>query len=218
MSTDLPCQCYKKRLPLKKNIINILIAGVGGQGVLLASEIVAETFARQGYDVKLTAAHGMAQRGGSICSHIRIGKKIYSPLISKGEADILVGMELAETYRCMEYLKKDGLVILLDREIHPSLTTSGAYRYPRSLKGKIRKRASRLLEISFSEITNDLPDIKASNIFLLGILSNYFSVKRARWLETIEREVPPQMRDLNLSVFKMGYEKFRNANHRKLYL
>lgn len=208
MPTDLSCQCYKKRLPLKGNIINILISGVGGQGILLASEIVAETFVKAGYDVKESSAHGMAQRGGSITSHIRIGEKIYSPLISKGEANILIAMELTEAYRSIEYLRKDGLIILLDREIYPGIVTSGPYKYPKDLKSEIRKRRKRVLEISYGEIVKDLENIKTTNMFMLGVLSNHFSVKKVYWLKTIREKVPSQMRNLNLTAFQLGRRKF----------
>lgn len=203
---------------MKKKVINILISGVGGQGVLLAGEVVATTFVEAGHDVKMTAAHGMAKRGGSICSHIRIGKKIYSPLISKGDADILVGMELAEACRYVEYLKRDGLIILLDREICPSLATSRPYKYPRDLKSKIRKSTKNVLEISYSGIANGLQEVKTANIFLLGVLSNYFSVKRECWLKAIIKEVPPQMRDLNLTVFELGRRRFLKNTRWKLNL
>lgn len=201
---------------MKENIINILIAGVGGQGVLLASNVASETFVKAGYDVKMSAVRGMAQEGGPMLSHLRIGKKIHSPLISKGEANILVGMELVEAIRSIEYLERDGLIILLDRKILPSIVASGVYRYPKNLKKEIKKRCKSVLEISYDEIVKELKDIKMANMFMLGVLSNYFLVRKEYWLKTIKEKVPLQIRDLNLTAFELGRRKF--PNNKKLNL
>lgn len=203
---------------MKENTINILIAGVGGQGVLLASNVASETFVKAGYDVKMSAVRGMAQKGGPMLSHLRIGKKIHSPLISKGEANILVGMELVEATRSIEYLERDGLIILLDRKILPSIVASGVYRYPKNLKKEIKKRCKSVLEISYDEIVKELKDIKMANMFMLGVLSNYFSVRKEYWLKTIKEKVPLQMRDLNLTAFELGRRKFPNIKRGRLDL
>lgn len=189
---------------------------MGGQGVLLASNVASETFVKAGYDVKMSAVRGMAQEGGPMLSHLRIGKKIHSPLISKGEANILVGMELVEAIRSIEYLERDGLIILLDRKILPSIVASGVYRYPKNLKKEIKKRCKSVLEISYDEIVKELKDIKMANMFMLGVLSNYFLVRKEYWLKTIKEKVPLQIRDLNLTAFELGRRKF--PNNKKLNL
>lgn len=176
--------------------------------MLLAGEIVAQTFAKAGYDVKISSAHGMSKRGGSICSHIRIGKKLYSPLISRGRADILVGMELLEVCRWVEYLKKRGLAILLDREIYPpSLATSQSNRYPKDLKKRIAKSTKRVIWLTYAEIVKDLKDIKTINMFILGVLSSHFSLKKGYWLEAIREKVPLEVLNLNLTAFELGRKK-----------
>lgn len=175
--------------------------------MLLASEIISETFLKVGYEVKMSAAYGMAQRGGSILSHIRIGKKIYSPVIPKGEADILVAMELIEAARGMDFLKKDGLIMLLNQQIFPNAITLGVHRYPRNLKEKMKKRCKTLLEISCEETARALRSIKTVNIFILGVLSNYFSVKKKYWCKTIREKIPSQMINLNLAAFELGRHK-----------
>jgi indolepyruvate ferredoxin oxidoreductase beta subunit len=190
------------------NAANILVVGVGGQGILLASRIMAETFTKAGYDVKMSCTLGMSQRGGSVCSHIRIGEKIYSPLIPEGEADILVGMELLEVSRWLKYLKRQTSIILLDREIYPNTVNSKIHKYPKDLKDEIQKCCKKFLTISYNEIANDLRDIKTANMFMLGILSNRFLIKKKYWLEAIKEEVPPRMKNLNLGAFELGRKKF----------
>ena len=184
-----------KRYKIKENIINMLIVGVGGQGVVLAADIVSLAFVKAGYDVKMSASYGMAQRGGSVVAHIRIGKKIYSPLVARGEADIIMAMELREGYRYAEYLRKSGLIMLLDNGSE-------------LLKGEIRKTCRRVLEISYKEIMRDFKNIKPANVFMLGALSNYFSIKKRYWVEAIKEKVPLHFRDLNLSAFEKGKKKF----------
>ena len=142
----------------------------------------------------------MAQRGGSVISHIRIGKKIFSPLVSKEEADILVAMELKEACRCVEYIRPGSLMMFLE----------GPREYPEDLKNKIKKRCKKVLEISYSEITNCLKNIKTVNIFMLGALSNYFSIKKEYWSRAIREKVPLETRDLNLAAFELGRKKFHN--------
>jgi len=195
---------------MNRGTINILIIGVGGQGVLLASEIAAVTFAMAGYDVKMSAAGGISQRGGTVYSHIRIGEKIYSPLIPAGKADILVAMELSEISGWLRYLKKQCLVILLNKQILSRKITSGLYKYIDNLKDEVRIRCKRVLEITYNEIDRDFKNRKTANIFMLGALSNYFSVRKEYWLKAIKEKVSFQMRDLNLASFDLGRRKFRD--------
>lgn len=182
---------YKK----SGDIINILIVGVGGQGVVLAADIVSLAFVKAGYDVKMSASYGMAQRGGSVVAHIRIGRKVYSPLIAKGEADVMMAMELREGYRYADYLRKSGLIMLLDNG-------------PEALKGEIRKVCKKILRIPYKEIMQDFRNIKSANIFMLGALSNYFSIRKRYWAEAVKEKLPLHFRDLNLSAFEKGKKKF----------
>jgi len=193
-----------------KRSINILIVGVGGQGVILLSDIIAKVFFKAGYNVKKSEVRGIAQRGGSVISHLRIGRKICSPLIPKGEADILIAMELLEASRWMEHLKKSGLIIILYRKISLSGISSGEFRYPTDLKNKIRTKFKNIEEVSWDEISTYSGNAGLANMFILGILSNYFSFKIRDWQRAMKENLPPKSFDLNLSAFSVGRSKFSN--------
>ncbi len=199
-----------KRKAMNDNAINILISGVGGQGVLLASEIVAVVFVKAGYDVKMSATSGMSQRDGAVYSHIRIGKNIHSPLIPEGQVDILVAMELSEVAGWIGYLKKQSLVLLLNKQISCGKFKPGSCVHINSLKEKLMKKCTRVLEISYDKIHRELKNIRTVNIFMLGVLSNNLPVKKKYWLKTIREKVPPQTRGLNLFSFELGRRKLGN--------
>lgn len=215
MQTDLPCRGNKKELTLKNSTINILVSGVGGQGILLVGEIAAEAFAAAGYDVKTSAAHGMAMRGGSICSHLRIGKKIHSPLIPKGEADILIAMEVLEAARCLSYLKGGGLIILLDKVILAGVKSSGVDKEIMAIRKRIDEACQEVLKISYEEVAKQIPDIRTANIFMLGILSGCFSVKKESWLRAIKEKIPAKVKNINILAFNLGRETFAKGVCRK---
>lgn len=183
---------------IKKDEFNILILGVGGQGVLLGGEIISSTFVKAGYDVKMSASHGMAQRGESVVCHVRIGKKVFSPLVPRGRAHILVALELTEIDRYAEYLKKDGMIIFFD----------GFTKSPtKDFKNAIEKGCRKTLKISYNETIKDLKDIKAINVFMLGILSRYLPLNKKTWLKTIEEKAPFYNMDKSLASFKLGRRK-----------
>jgi len=182
---------------MNKDIFNILITGRGGQGVVLAGDVISLAFLKAGYDVKLSSSHGMAQRGGQVISHIRIGKKIFSPLISKEEVDVLMAMEISRPDTWMEYLAKGGLALFLN----------GKDDISRDFKNVIKKRDGWFMEIPYSKL-KDLENIKTANMFMLGVLSSHFSIKKKYWLEAIREKVPRRMKDLNLSAFKLGQREF----------
>ncbi|MCK5213790.1 MAG: 2-oxoacid:acceptor oxidoreductase family protein [Candidatus Omnitrophica bacterium] len=189
---------------MSKKSVNILFAGVGGQGVLLASEIVARVFLKSGYDVKTSALHGIAQRGGTILSHVRGGEKIYSPLIPHGAVDIIIGMELSETARQAWKIKKGGCILYIDRQI-PSNRQNKTARYSaKSLKNIIREKSPKFMEISYAESVNLLKNEKILNLFILGRLSNYFTLPQRKWIETIEQLIPFHMKERNIFAFEAG--------------
>jgi len=195
--------------------IDILVVGVGGQGIVLLSEIIAGVFFKAGYNVKKSELGGLAQRGGSVISYLRIRKKIYSPLISQGKADILIGMELLEAYEKMEYLKKNGLMIILDRQISSPMLFSGKSRYPVDLKSKMRAKYKNIAEISWSQISKYLKNTRSANMYILGVLSVYFPFKAKDWQKVMEEKLPSESIDLNLIAFSAGRDKLRNRE--KLY-
>ncbi len=191
---------------MKKKEFNIIICGVGGQGILFASEILALTAMECGFDVKKSEIHGMAQRGGSVFSHIRIGEKIYSPLIEKGKCDILLSFEKAETLRWVPYLKKDNpLILMSDLEIIPPLVSLGLSFYPKDVEKTLKNLTEKLFVISMKKM-GELIDLRYSNTFLLGFLSNFLPFEERKWEVVIKRELPEDKVEINLTAFKMGKE------------
>ncbi len=186
------------------DITNILMVGVGGQGVILASEIVAEVMMRAGFDVKKSEVHGMAQRGGMVNSHIRFGQKVYSPVIKKGEADILCSFEQLETLRFIDYLTDDPVILLTEQKIPPSSVTSGNEEYPADIPARLSAKFSRVQIINTLKIAEEAGNIKASNVVFLGVLSKYFNIDANLWKDTISLFVPGQFLEINLRAFSMG--------------
>ena len=186
--------------------INIIISGVGGQGIILASKILAECVFRDGFDVKENELHGMAQRGGSVLSHIRFGGKIYSPLIRRGKADYLIAMEELEGLRYLYFLKPGGTVILNKRRKKPESVTSGISTYPDQIMEQIEKMGYHVDEINAFDIAKKSGSPKSENIVLLGLLSNYISLKESTWLDVIQKAVPKKTIDANLKAFKAGHD------------
>ena len=185
-------------------VTNILMVGVGGQGVILASEIVAEVMMRAGFDVKKSEVHGMAQRGGMVNSHIRFGPKVYSPVIKKGEADILFSFEQLETLRFIEYLVDDPVILIAGQKILPPSVTAGNEVYPSDIPGRLSERYPRVELVDSIGIAGKAGNIKASNVALLGALSKHFNIDIRLWEETISLFVPPDFLDVNLKAFSMG--------------
>lgn len=185
-------------------VTNILMVGVGGQGVILASEIVAEVMMHAGFDVKKSEVHGMAQRGGMVNSHIRFGPKVYSPVIKKGEADILFSFEQLETLRFIEYLVDDPVILIAGQKILPPSVTAGNEVYPSDIPGRLSERYPRVELVDSIGIAGKAGNIKASNVALLGALSKHFNLDIRLWEEIISLFVPPDFLDVNLKAFSMG--------------
>jgi indolepyruvate ferredoxin oxidoreductase beta subunit len=185
-------------------IVNVLLVGVGGQGILLASEILAKVAFEEGHDVKKSEVHGMAQRGGSVSSEVRFGPKIYSPLIRKGGADFLLALEKLEALRFIDYLKKKGVLILNDLEIPPLMVSLGKEHYPEDIFVHLKKRTSRIIKIPALKIAQAAGNSKAFNLVLLGKLSTFLSFKSSSWEKVIRQEVPHHTIEVNLKAFKLG--------------
>ena len=185
---------------------NILLVGVGGQGIVLASEIMSEFFKRQGYDVKKSEVHGMAQRGGIVSSHVRIGKKVYSPMIEKGNADIMLSFEKMEALRWLYYVKKDGIIVSSNVKMVPPIVSTGAFEYPEDVEERVLKERpdAKILDIvsALKELGND----KVSNVIMIGALSTMFDFEPEKWLEVIKEAVPKKVVDVNIKAFQKGRE------------
>jgi len=183
---------------------NILMVGVGGQGVILASEILSEVMMRAGYDVKKSEVHGMAQRGGSVSTHVRFGSKVYSPLIKKGDADILFSFEVLESVRYLDFLKKDALIIVNNQKVLPPSVTLGADTYPDNIPEILRERFSKVDMVDALEIAKRAGNSRALNVAFLGALSRYIDVDESMWKEAVSSMLPPKLVEVNIKAFALG--------------
>jgi indolepyruvate ferredoxin oxidoreductase beta subunit len=197
---------------MKRNgkVTNIFLSGVGGQGTILASNILGEVFLKAGYDVKKSEVHGMAQRGGDVTTHFRLGKKVYSPLIAYGEADYLISFELLEALRYINWVKPNGKVILNQQAILPPAVSLGQMEYPKDIEATFRKYfKDNVRVINGQEIARRLGNIQAANVVLLGAFSNFFpEIKEEQWTDAIKALLPAKIHDLNIKAFHEG----RKAN------
>lgn len=185
-------------------VTNILLAGVGGQGILLASEILAEACMLAGFDVKKSEIHGMSQRGGSVVSHVRFGKKVFSPVVPEGEGDILFGFELLETYRYLDLLRPDAKVIVNDFRIQPPAVLLGQERYPDDLPERIAARFSDFTLIDGLKIATATGNPRVANTVLLGAVARHLEINDAVWQQAIGKMVPARALEINLRAFQAG--------------
>jgi len=190
---------------------NILVSGVGGQGVILASDIMSEVFMEAGYDVKKSEVHGMAMRGGIVTSHFRFGKKVYSPLIKQGEVDILFAFEQLEGLRWINYLRPNGKIVMNDHKINPPAVNLGDMKYPGAIPEIVRSRIPNFYLVKGTEIALQLGDVRAANVVLLGAISKFFEVKDDFWLKTILNYLPPKVHELNRKAFSAGRDEISPA-------
>ncbi len=183
---------------------NIMIVGVGGQGTLLASRILGNAVIRQGYDVKVSEVHGMSQRGGSVVTYVKFGDAVHSPIIDKGEADIILAFELLEAYRALPSLKKDGKMIVNDQKINPMPVITGAAEYPADIRAKL-EAAVDLTAVDALSLAQQAGNAKAVNVVLIGVMAKNTSIPYEEWIETIKETVPPKLLEVNLRAFDLGY-------------
>jgi indolepyruvate ferredoxin oxidoreductase beta subunit len=185
-------------------VTNILLSGVGGQGIILASDIMTEVFLEAGFDVKKSEVHGMAQRGGSVTSHVRFGRKVYSPIIKQGEVDILFSFEQLEGLRWLNYVKPGGVIVLNNHKINPPAVNLGQMEYPMDVPGIIRQRFERFHLVEGTKLALEAGDTRAANVVLLGTLSKLLEIEEALWMEAILRHLPAKVHEVNRKAFAMG--------------
>jgi len=186
-------------------ITSIIICGVGGQGILLSSDILCTAAFLSGYDVKKSEVHGMAQRGGSVITHARYGKKVYSPLVEEGTADFILAFEKLEALRYAYFLKEKGRVIVNDLELPPMTVLAGEKAYPGDIIDTLKKIA--LVDIiPAQEIALKLGNVRVANVVLLGSLARYLQFPKEVWIEAIKENVKPQYHNLNIMAFERGME------------
>ena len=186
---------------------NIMIVGVGGQGTLLASRILGSAVIGEGYDVKVSEVHGMSQRGGSVVTYVKYGDKVYSPIIDKGEADVILAFELLEAYRALPYLKKGGRIIVNTQQIDPMPVLIGAASYPENALDTLKESGIQVDALDALSIANAAGSAKAVNIVLLARLAKLLDIPYKKWLAAIEKNVKPRFVELNKTAFEMSYQK-----------
>ncbi|MCD6250075.1 MAG: indolepyruvate oxidoreductase subunit beta [candidate division Zixibacteria bacterium] len=184
---------------------DILIVGVGGQGVLLASEIISQVAMDAGLDIKKSEVHGMSQRGGVVSSHVKIAEKVYSPVINHGQADVMISFEQAEGLRAADWLKKDGLAVVSRTRLVPAIVTSSKdFSYPDDPISDLQKKVKRMIPVDADSIALELGNPRLVNTILLGVLSNYTPFGKDQWIEAIKKRVKPKFVDINLTALDRG--------------
>lgn len=184
---------------------NIMIVGVGGQGTLLTSRILGDITVTAGYDVKLSEVHGMAQRGGSVVTFVRYGKKVAEPIIEEGQADVLIAFEMLEALRYAHFLKKDGVIIVNEQRIDPITVVTGAAQYPENIIDNLEKEYN-VYKVNAMEEALKLGNSRVFNIIVLGVAAKHMDFSKEAWLEAIEKTVPPKTVEINKKAFLLGYE------------
>ena len=185
-------------------VYNVLIVGVGGQGIILASDVLGRAAARHGYDVKKNEIHGMAQRGGSVSSHIRFGKTVSSPIIKMGDADVLLSFEQIETLRYFPYLSEKGKVIVNDQKILPPAVFTGKQEYPTDVISKIKEKVPDAVVVDGAAVASEIGNPRVANVIFLGVLSKYLDIPAETYEDVLRESLKPKLVDINLKAFHQG--------------
>lgn len=185
---------------------SILIVGVGGQGTLLTSKILGNVAIESGYDVKMSEVHGMAQRGGSVVTYVRMGEKVSSPIIEKGSADVILAFEKLEALRWIDYLKKDGILIINTQRIDPMPVIMRKAEYPNDIIGKLSEKIKNIVSIDALSFAKESGTIKAVNVVMLGRLAKELGFDKEVFITSIKKTVPKKFIELNLIAFEKGYK------------
>ena len=186
--------------------MNILISAVGGQGALLASRIFGRLAEKTRQDIKLSEVHGMSQRGGSVVTHVRMDKKVHSPVVEQGTADFIMAFEQLEGARYVEWLKKDGTLIVNTQQIDPMPVVAGAVKYPGDLVKELSELPIKLYSVDAVDLATKAGNVKTANIILIGILAAITDIPKELWQESIQETVPQRFLQENLKAFELGYE------------
>lgn len=186
--------------------LNIMIVGVGGQGTLLASRILGNIAFKMNYDVKVSEVHGMSQRGGSVVTYVKLGKDISSPLIEKGEADIILAFEKLEALRWIDHLKDDGMIIINEQEIDPMPVIIGKAKYPTKIIETINQKYKNVYTLDALGIASKCGNTKVANLVLLGVMAAKTEIDKQVWDEAIKDTVPERLLPINIEAFNAGYQ------------
>jgi len=185
---------------------NIFLSGVGGQGTILASNILGQVMLNAGYDVKKSEVHGMAQRGGDVTTHFRFGEKVYSPLIKQGDVDYLVSFELLEALRYLNWVKPEGKIIINNFSVLPPSVSLGKMEYPKNVEQTFKKHyKDNVWLINGYEIAKSMGNLQVANVVLIGALSNFFPELNAeQWIDAIKSLLPARLHEINIKAFTEG--------------
>ncbi|MFA5658279.1 MAG: indolepyruvate oxidoreductase subunit beta [Oscillospiraceae bacterium] len=186
------------------NTKSIMIVGVGGQGSLLASKLMGHVILSQGADVKVSEVHGMSQRGGSVVTYVKYGEKVSSPVIEKGEADLIISFEQLEAARWIPFLKKGGKLVVSTQKTDPMPVITGAAVYPANIIDKIKAQGIDIVAVNALEEAEKLGNAKASNVVIMGVVSRLLDFSDEYWQKAIEECVPPRFLELNKKAFEVG--------------
>lgn len=196
----------ENKIELRENTTkNIMIVGVGGQGTLLTSRILGKIILTAGYDVKLSEVHGMAQRGGSVVTFVRFGKKVNEPIVEEGQADVLIAFERLEAARYIHFLKKDGVLILNDQRIDPMPVIIGAAKYPENIVENLEKEY-KVEKVDAMSVAESLGNTRVFNTIVLGLVAKHLPFTKEEWLDVIQNTVPEKTVKINQEAFLKGYE------------
>lgn len=189
-------------------VTNILLSGVGGQGAILASNILAHVFVEAGYDVKKSEVHGMAQRGGDVTTHFRYGKKVYSPLIPYGGVDFLLAFELMEAFRYINHCKSEARIVMNEQKILPPAVNLGMAQYPEGIPATFGQHFKENVHVvKGQEIALSLGNAQAANVVLVGAFSNFFpEIAHDMWMGALMDLLPKKIHELNIKAFEKGKE------------
>jgi indolepyruvate ferredoxin oxidoreductase beta subunit len=189
---------------MNPEIVSVVLVGVGGQGILLATQITARAALLAGHDVKTNEVHGMAQRGGTVVAQLRFGKKVYSPLVPEGTARVLASLERIEALRLCHYLAPDGLAVVSTQAIIPVTVSSGQALYPTDVEARLRRVFPRLVYVDAIGIAEKLCEPRTANVILLGAMSTALPLPQDIWQEAIMQTVKPEFHEINLRAFQEG--------------
>lgn len=186
------------------DVKSVLFVGVGGQGTILASKILCSGLIQAGYDVKMSEVHGMAQRGGSVTTQVRYGKKIDSPIIGKGSADVIVSFEKIEALRWIDYLKPNGRLVVNNHKIDSATVISGLEKYPKNILEKLEKNIKKLTILDADKEAKNIGNSKVQNVILLGSLIKALEIEKLDWEKIIKENVKENFVEINLKALECG--------------
>jgi indolepyruvate ferredoxin oxidoreductase beta subunit len=189
-------------------VTNIIMCGVGGQGVILASDILATAAMLAGNDVKKSEVHGMSQRGGSVNTHVRYGDEVHSPLISKGRADVMMAFEKLESLRYIDFMAPGGVAVVDDREVVPTTVSSGPFDYPEGILDHLQRHVP-VIPLDCMGIARDVGNVRTANTVLLGAVSVVLDIPLEHWRTAVYRSVPLETEEINLKAFEEGRRRAR---------